>query len=459
MKLPIRVRLTATYTAILLLVIASLEVVGYLSVRAAMNALLDHELTTRLAGIEDHIARHVDRYGWPRTGEDVALHPAFYPSLLEIRNGAGEVLFAGTGMSRSHDKKKLRLLAVRRNIRGQVYALVLGTDLGMASGVLQQYWLLLLVSLPFLLLASAGIGHWMSGRALAPIRNMVEAACMIDSQSLGARIPVPATGDEVQCLAETFNGMLARIEAGFQRMRAFTANASHELRTPVAIVRATAEITLLKPRATNADYRSALERVLRESERNSLLIENMLELARADAGVATTERSWMTLGDSLREACGQVAPLAEARGIELRYPEPATEHKVLGDSEQLRRMWLILLDNAIKYARPGGWVLAKVGLDGRGQAMGEVVDSGIGIAPAHAGLIFERFYRVDKARSRSQGGAGLGLAIAREIAASHEAMLEVESEPGVGSRFYVTFASTACSGEPVALTDQLQTVR
>lgn len=459
MKLPIRIRLTATYTAILMLVIGALEVAGYLSVRAAMNALLDHELRTRLAGIEDHMSRHVERYGWPRTGEDLALHPAFQPELLVIRSASGAVLFGGSGMRGEAEKSdSLRVLSVRRTIQGQPYALVLATDLGMASGVQRQFWLILVFSLPFLMLVSTGAGHWMSGRAMAPVRKMMEAAREIDSRNLSERVPVPETGDEVQRLAETFNGMLERIEAGFQKMREFTANASHELRTPVAIVRATAEIALLKPRATGEDYRGALERVLRESERNSLLIENMLELARADAGAAARARTWLNLSESLREACGQVAPLAVARGVELKFPEPDAR-MVLGDSEPLRRLWIILLDNAIKYTPAGGTVWARTGTDARGQAVGEILDTGIGIAPSQLGFVFERFYRTDKARSRGMGGAGLGLAIAREIAASHEAMLEVESETGVGSRFYVTFASTLLSEQSGALAREMETVR
>ncbi len=457
---PLRVRLTATYTAILMVVIAALEIAGYVSVRAAMNALMDHEMTTRLAGIEDHMARHLERYGWPRTGADLSLHPAFQPGLLVIRDAAGAVLFAGEGMSGASGKGDLlRLLSVRRQIHGQAYSLVLGTDLRVASAVLQQYWVMLMVALPFLLVLSAGAGHWMSGRAMAPIRNMMAAARQIDSQNLSERLPVPATGDEVQGLAETFNGMLERIESGFQKMREFTANASHELRTPVAIVRATAEIALLKSRATSEDYRVALERVLRESERNSLLIENMLELARADTGLAIRERVWLDLSDAIRGACEQVAPLALARGIELRPPERGSRQSVWGDGEQLRRLWLILLDNAIKYTPPGGTVWAGCGSDERGQAVGEVGDTGIGISGAQTGLIFERFYRVDQARGRGMGGAGLGLAIAREIAASHEAMLEVESKTGVGSRFYVTFASTPDQDVTENVESELQTVR
>src|SRR5262249_45245808 len=139
-------------------------------------------------------------------------------------------------------------------------------------------------------------------------------------------------------------------------------------------------------------------------------------------------------------ACEQIAPLAASREIHLRAPDGAGGALVLGDADQLRRLWLILLDNAIKYTPPGGHVAAQVSLTPKGEVIGEVSDTGVGIAAEHQRFIFERFYRTDKTRSRAAGGSGLGLAIAREIASIHDAEVRVESEPGAGSHFFVRFA-------------------
>lgn len=463
MKLPIRVRLTFTYGAILMLVIAALELAGYLSVRAAMDALVDQELKSRLAGIEDHMNRHVTRYGWPKTGADLSVHPAFQPSLLAIRSGSGDLLYEGQVMrgiatpafsgfaTGEAGATGLRLLSAHRVIQGAIYSILLGTDLHVPLAILRRLWLIILISLPVLTVVSACIGHWMSGRALAPLREMIDAGLSIDWRRLNQRVPVPATGDELQQLAETFNGMLERVEDGFRTMAEFTANASHELRTPVAIVRATAEIALLRPRAREDSDRQALERVLRESERTSALLENMLELARADARADDRCVEWLDLAASLREACEQVAPLAAAREIHLRAPDGAGGALVLGDGDQLRRLWLILLDNAIKYTPPGGHVSAQVHVTPKREVIGEVSDTGIGIAAEHQRFIFERFYRTDKTRSRAAGGNGLGLAIAREIATIHDAEVGVESQPGAGSHFFVRFAHAKAAACEVPL--------
>jgi heavy metal sensor kinase len=459
MRAPIRIRLAVVFCAVFLGVIGLLEIATYTCVRAAVHAIVDHELETRLAGIEDYLTRHLERYTPEQLQAMLESRPAFQPDYLVVV-GSGISRFRGRLMNGieppAHPgiataglgKTVVRVLAASRQIRGQTYSLLLGTDLGMSSAVLDRLWLILLLSIPPLLLTSAGISYWMGGRALEPIQEIVAAARSIDSRRLSQRVPVPKTGDEVQQLAETFNGMLARIEAGFRQMRDFTANASHELRTPTAVVRAAAEVALLRPRSSEAAYREALERILREAERNSSLLESMLQLSRADSGVDGMARDLLSLPRSLAAACEQMAPLALARQVNLRFAPGFPEIEILADREQLHRLWLILIDNAIKYTTAGGSVTVRAALTPEGEALGEVVDTGLGIAPEHLERIFERFFRADKARSRGMGGAGLGLAIAREIALVHEAALEVESEPGKGSRFTLRF--TAGSRKPGA---------
>ena len=455
MKVPIRIRLAGMYCGILVAVIAVMELAGYLSVRAAIHAVVDHDLEMRLAGLDDYVPRHLDRFGWADLRDALDIHPAFQPSFLLIRAHAGETLYAGSSMtgltlgaSPEHgfgisnldgNGLPVRVLSVRRTFGGQVCDMFLGTDLGVATAILRRLWTIVLLSMAPLLLLCGAAGYWMSGRALAPIREIVSAAHSIDSRRLDQRVAVPNTGDEVAELAETLNGMLQRIESGFRRMRDFTANASHELRTPVAIVRATAEVALLRRQPTEAHFQEHLERILRESERNSALLEKMLQLSRLDSGVDGTERDSLDLRQSIAEAVEQAAPLAAAREVALRVEAAEGAIQVFGDREQLRRLWLILLDNAIKYTPPGGRVVAKANVTDAGHPSVHVADSGIGIAAEHQERIFERFYRTDKARSRARGGAGLGLSIAREISLVHAAEIRVESELGCGSDFYVTF--------------------
>lgn len=449
MKLPIRVRLTVIYSVILVVVVAAMELAGYLSVSAAIHSIVDHELETRRAGIEDHLVRHLDKFTWPEMDAALDAHPAFQPAYLIIHSAEGESIYEGRGMhgvrlphaggiaTVNATSGTLRVLFTRRQIVGRTYDLAMGTDLGIASAILDRMWLIMLVSLPAVLAICAATGYWMSGRALSPIQRIVSAARAIDSRRLSQRVPVPDTGDEVQQLAETFNGMLDRIESGFRQMREFTANASHELRTPVAIIRAASEVALLRRRSSETLYRETLERILRESERNTTLLESMLEISRIDSGVDRMERDPVSLNQSVSEACERVAPLASARGLTLHFEPSMQPINVLASPEQLRRLWLILLDNAVKYTAAEGTITARV-TDSESPLV-EITDSGIGIAAEHLPLIFDRFYRTDKARSRSEGGAGLGLAIAREITVLHDAEINVESTPGKGSRFYVTF--------------------
>jgi signal transduction histidine kinase len=229
--------------------------------------------------------------------------------------------------------------------------------------------------------------------------------------------------------------MMGRLEAAFQKIIQFTADASHELRTPVALIRTTAEVSVRIPRSAE-EYKEALQQILLEAERTSGLIEDLMTLARADSGAETLRHDTLDLRQSIREACLGGKTLAEQREITFEWQIPDHEVRVKGDHGALRRLFLILIDNALKYTSNGGRV--SVSLDqANGFATGEIQDTGIGIAPEDLPNIFERFYRADKARSRETGGAGLGLSIARWIAEAHQAEIRVESSPGEGAIFRV----------------------
>jgi heavy metal sensor kinase len=456
-KLPLRLRLAAAYCCAFLVLVGAVELGAYFSVRAAIRSLVDHELATRLAGLDDHLTRHIGLYTWPRLAASLRLHPAFDPNLLLIRRTGGELLlqgrsFDGVRISGYRGKPSfetvdgpahvLRVLSVRRTILGQSYDLALGTDLLISSAILRRLWLLMLFSLPAVLLAASATGYWIAGRALAPVSGIIAAARSIDSTRLSERIAVPATRDEIEQLAETVNGMLARIEAGVMQMRQFTADASHELRTPLAIIRARAEVALLSPLSNQRSQREALRRILREAERNSALLEDLLHLARSDSGSDRARPERINLNASIAQACTAVTPLAVSKGLRVTFPAACRQCFIEGDQDHLQRLWLILLDNAIKFTPEGGTISILVG-EFEGSPFFKVADSGVGIPPEHLPRIFDRFYRVDKARSRREGGTGLGLSIALEIAKLHDAKIEVESEPGRGSTFRVVFPRTS----------------
>jgi heavy metal sensor kinase len=297
-------------------------------------------------------------------------------------------------------------------------------------------WLLLWSAPAVLLLASLG-GIWISRRALAPVDEITLAARSIGIQSLSQRLDVPSTGDELQRLSETWNEMLARLEAAVKRLSQFTADASHELRTPVALIRTTAELTLRRERSPET-YREALRQVVLESERTSRLVDDLLLLARADAGLPSLALERMELTPLVRDVCQQGQVLAESRQLQISTVAPEEPVFVEANDPALRRMLLLLLDNAMKYTPVGGRIVLSVDRDPGGATVA-VRDTGIGIPETALPHVFERFYRVDESRNRDAGGTGLGLSIAKWIAERHHASLEAESVVGEGSVFRIRF--------------------
>jgi signal transduction histidine kinase len=233
--------------------------------------------------------------------------------------------------------------------------------------------------------------------------------------------------------------MLTRIEAAFVRVSQFTADASHELRTPVSLIRTEAEIALRKSRH-EAEYRDALGHILVEAERTSELIEELFSLARADAGQEKLNIGLVDLRRAVQEAASEWRRIAAAQGLE--FIEHLDEHNIFisADRSFLKRLLNILLDNAVKYTPQTGSI--KIELEEHeGKAVITVCDTGIGISPEDQARIFERFYRADKARSHESGGAGLGLAIAHWIVEQHGGSIAVNSTLGKGSSFVVQFST------------------
>jgi signal transduction histidine kinase len=231
--------------------------------------------------------------------------------------------------------------------------------------------------------------------------------------------------------------MLERLDQAFRQITQFTADASHELRTPISLMRTEAEITLSQPRTAD-EYREAFASVYTELESTSELVENLLVLARADSGAETLQNGIVDFAEILCEVCHKGRVLAEHKAISFRDDIPTQPLWIRGEANSLRRLFLILIDNAVRYTPPGGIVeLSGVLSDDTHSALCVVRDTGIGIASEDLPHIFERFYRADKARSHESGGVGLGLSIGRWIAEAHGGTIEVESSPGNGSIFRV----------------------
>jgi heavy metal sensor kinase len=343
--------------------------------------------------------------------------------------------------SRRIDGRPFRFVFQKLQVNGHVYTVEMGVPADDAVETLHLFRSYLLMFAPLLLLMAAGGGYWLSRRALSPVDALVRTARAVSGTNLSSRLQKVETGDELQRLSDTLNEMLDRIESAFQRITQFTADASHELRTPVSLIRTEAELALRRSRG-EAEYKESLRHILLEAERTTALIEQLLSMARADSGRETLHLEPVDLRQTLRSVVDGWQQVASIRDLQfsasLDVPPclDAPDFSVMGDETLLRRLADILLDNAFKYTPSPGSV--HLSLEPQGEsAVIKVQDSGVGIAEEEQSKIFERFYRVDKARSRAQGGAGLGLAIAQWIVTQHGGSIRVESRPGQGATFHV----------------------
>jgi heavy metal sensor kinase len=337
---------------------------------------------------------------------------------------------------RQFSEKSFRFLSQKVDAYGHAYTIETGLptqETLKALGLFRGY---LLMIAPLVLLVAAGGGYWLSGRALAPVDLLTCTARTITGNNLSSRLETLDTGDELQRLSETLNEMLARIEIAFQRVTQFTADASHELRTPISLIRTESELALRRSRS-DEEYRRALANILHESERTSSMIEELLSLARADSGQELLNIQKIDLCEILREVARDWGRVAASRN--LTFGNGISEDQpiwISGDSIALRRLLNILLDNAVKYT-PGPGTIELRTTNQSDTVVIIVQDTGVGVSVDDQPRIFERFYRADKARSRELGGAGLGLSIAQWIAHHHQGSIRVESVLGQGSSFLV----------------------
>ena len=453
----IRFRLAVWYSAVLALALVAFGGVSWIAIRHVLFHTADETLRDRVEGVRKFMNEQIGALSVEEIRDEFKEHSVLGPGgdLFQVCDADGIWLYrsvplesggvpirlprdvpaAGVSEDRTVAGAELRFLARRVEVLGKPYTIQVAVPMHELKEGLSGYAWALIVLIPAVLLIATAGGWWMSRRALQPVNQIIDAARSIGEQSLARRLPVPETQDELQRLSETLNQMLGRIESAFRRITEFTADASHELRTPVALIRTTAELALRKQRTTE-EYREALEDVHAESVRTTDLIENLLTLARADAGKAALDRRELDLVQVVREASVQGEKLAGARNLRFRTEVPDSPVPVIGDPSALRRLLLIVIDNAVKYT-PEGEVTVRL-LSANGNPQVQVSDTGIGIPQGDLARVFERFYRADKSRSRDSGGAGLGLSIAKWIADIHQGTIEARSEQDRGSTFIVT---------------------
>ncbi|HET6387083.1 MAG TPA: ATP-binding protein [Armatimonadota bacterium] len=339
----------------------------------------------------------------------------------------------------SPGQEQLRAVFYPVSANGHRYVLEVATPILGVTEALAKVSLILFVVTPILLLIAAAAGSWMINGVLARVDDMARTARRIGAQNLNERLPERGP-DEIGQLGETFNEMLDRLSLAFDRMRQFTADASHELKTPLTSIRGDAEVGLMRQRSA-AEYREILERVVEESERMSEIVESLLLLARADDHSVPIRLELVEAGDLVDEVTAGCQTAAERAGVRLEHQSPPGL-VMRGDAVFLRQMLGNLVENAIKYTPAGGRVAVRAKGD-RDQVILEVEDNGPGIAPEHRTHIFDRFYRVDSSHSSSTGGSGLGLSIARAIALEHGGAIGVEDSPGGGCLFSVTLPAAS----------------
>jgi two-component system, OmpR family, sensor kinase len=446
----LRWRLQIWHGTVLLLVLASFGLATYRYQLASELRKADGELRDRLGALMETLPRPPP--GRPPPGESLSSFPADRAEAAIAEGGYYYVAWRRDGKewSRSSHAPEMnpqpprassedRRIAERtRGSLRESYTftrpgecLLVGRSLEPEFASLREFAArLAAIGGAVLVLGLLG-GGWMVGHAIRPVRAIADTARKIAAGKLGERIAVTDRQSELGTLSEVLNQTFASLEASFERQTRFAADAAHELRTPAAIILAQAQATLARDRQPE-EYRQALEACVQAARRLQRLAESLLELANAESGANPLWRTPEDLASVARDGIDRVRPLAEVRGIVFVLDlQPST---ALVDRDRIDQIVANLLTNALQFSPDGSVIEVSTGIDSA-DAWLRVRDQGEGIAPEHLPKLFDRFYRADPSRSRRTGGAGLGLAICRQIAEDHGGTIEVTSEPGRGSVF------------------------
>lgn len=451
----IRFRLALWYFLSLATVLAVVALGSWFAMRASLYHAIDEVLRQRIPGVQEFMAAHAGMNAQELDEElNESSNLAVGGGLFRIYDAQGNLIYESSRLAGEHFSPRLgsksndvhfrnenpqgvsfRLAEQQINARGKAFTVEVAEPLRSYNQALHRFQELLWRWFPVLLALATFGGYWISNRALLPVDRITRDTRAISASNLSARLALPRAKDELYRLSETLNQMLDRIESAFGRVRQFTADASHELRAPLTLIHTAAEFSLRRNRSRE-ELVEAMQKILRESQRTTKLVDNLLLLARGDASSSVFEPGVVNLTALLADLRDEALMLAGGRQISISFVLPNAALEVSGDEASLSRLFLILVDNAIKYTMPGGAVFVELS-SLAGAAEIAVRDTGIGIARDDLPLIFDRFWRADKVRSREMGGTGLGLSIAKWIVEQHGGTLEVESELGAGSTFRV----------------------
>ncbi|MEA2510864.1 MAG: two-component system, OmpR family, sensor kinase, partial [Thermomicrobiales bacterium] len=448
-RLPVRWRLTAWYAAFFTCILAVLGAGLFFGLRARLNATFDDQLraqaSTTLSTVQevgDRLALDANEDTDPQSGEHFvrlvdstgAVVTDTSPALGDLPLDPALTAAARAGKTRltsySVEGETLRVITTPVWSEGRVVGVLqVGLFRGEIDGALAELLTALGVAMPILLIFAVGGGYLLVGRALAPVASLTRQAARIGGGDLHSRVNLDLPDDELGRLARTFDAMLARIEDAFARQNRFTGDAAHELRTPISIMLGQVDLALARPRSAE-DYRTTLREFEGDLARLNEVVGALLTLARSDAGFAIA-RVRFDLAHTIRLVCEQYTDLADQAGIALRDESVAAPLE--GDEDLLVQVLVNLLDNALAHTPAGGRIVVGCRPGGSGVRFW-VEDTGAGIALEHQARIFDRFYRVDTGRSRSRGGAGLGLSICRAIVETHGGRISITSAVDRGTR-------------------------
>src|SRR5215472_2826795 len=483
----IRIRLTLWYTGVLALVIGLLCTVAYFifwrsavqRTDANLVELSDSFLVTLRAELEDQTGPDVFR-----SAAQVAIDEHhFRDTLYAIADPTGKVLLTSldTPSANSPSKAARKVLssasfqslldaslsadrlfgqipvteagfrgfAQHFTAKGKSYILIILQSLHPQKQMMEEAGSAFAWLIPIAILLASGGGYFLARKSLAPVVAMSSQAGRIGAANLHERLAVENDRDELGHLARSFNGLLDRLAESFDRQRRFMADASHELRTPVAILRGESEVALSQHERSAEEYRESLGVLHHEAERLTRIVEDLFTLTRADAGQYPLQARDLYLDELIMECVHSARTLAQAKKISLTF-DHSLESPIRADESLLRRMLLNLLDNAIKYTPDFGRITVACRHSDQEYAV-SIADTGMGIPAELRPRIFERFFRADKARSRSEsdgGGAGLGLAISRWIAEAHQGRLELTRSDSTGSTFTAYLPVDSATSSP-----------
>lgn len=459
-----RFRLTAWGFIMLSATLAVMGISGWFAMRSSLYSAIDNDLENRLLDVENFLKTEPDlSHDALRTelgtrsslgmgtsvymvfddrGTEIFRSPSVgeYQLTIPPENPGATIKFLREGSYVGKQNElihSLRTASKRINIRGTGIIIEVVQPLNGLDLALSYFEYFLLIGVPLLLGLGTLGAFWITRRALAPVDRITMDARSITATNLSGRLAVPVAVDELRRLSETLNEMLDRIEASFQSIRQFTADASHELRTPMTLIQAAADFSLRRDR-TKEELQEAMDRILRESKRTAALVDDLLTIARSDSDPQAFQNEAIDLQNILTDVAAQTRTLAEGKQIDVIPQIPPQAAVIHGDELSIRRLFMTLVDNAVKYTPKDGTIWIEL-LQEDGLAIIRIRDTGMGIASEELPRVFDRFWRADKVRSREEGGTGLGLAIAKGITERHGGSLQVESQLGLGSIFTLRF--------------------